>query len=242
MPVWSPDGQSVAFGRRTDAGSDLFRKAANGSGPEDLLLSDGRLNFPESWSPDGRFLIYDVAHPLANGRDLWVLPLEGDRKPFPLIQTPFSAMQSQFSRDGHWIAYAQSDESGHFEVYVTEFADHRARAAGEQTWPAPAAKWQVSTTGGVHPRWRGDGKELFYLSGDTMMAASVAADADHFRVGRVERLFDAKPIRPSTATNLPFTVYDVSPDGQRFLINTVHESAPVAPFTLILNWPSLLKK
>ena len=248
MPVWSADGRTVAFGRRKAAGQDggsaasgfaLFRMPANG-GTEDLLLFDGRQDFPESFSPDGRFLIYDVGDPPPpNRRDLWVLPLEGDRKPFPLVQTPSDEMQSQFSPDGHWIAYA-SNESGRFEVYVTPFTGSQEHPGGAQG--APMVKRRVSTTGGVHPRWRRDGKELFYLAGDTVMSAIVAADADHFTVGRVQRLFDARPIRPANAANLPFTVYDVSEDGQRFLINSIDESAGVAPLTLIVNWPTMLRK
>jgi eukaryotic-like serine/threonine-protein kinase len=241
MPVWSADGRTVAFGRQGKAGFDVFRKAANGSGAEELLLSDGSQDFPESWSPDGRFLTYDVGDPPPpNRRDLWVLPLEGDRKPFPLMRTPFAEMQSQFSPDGRWIAFA-SNESGRFEVYVTAFADRPKGGEGQRS-PNPTPKWQVSTTGGIHPRWRRDGRELFYLAGDTLMAASVAADANHFSVGRVERLFDARPVHPANNANLPFTVYDVSADGQRFLINTVDDSAGVAPLTLIVNWPALLRK
>jgi len=250
MPVWSGDGKAVAFGRRNIArrrggpsdAFDLIQKAANGAGPEEILLSNGLQSFPESWSQDGRFLLYDVYKSPPNQRDLWVLPLEGDRKPFPLVQTPADEMQGQFSPDGRWIAYASKEnESGRFEVYVTAFFDPRGRAGDDQPSRRPLVKWQVSTMGGVHPRWSRDGKELFFLAGDTLMAASVVADGDHFSVGRVERLFDAKPIHPSNATNLPFTVYDVSPDG-RFLINTVDQSAGVAPLTLIENWPLLLKK
>jgi hypothetical protein len=127
-------------------------------------------------------------------------------------------------------------------VYVTAFVDPRGRA-GEKQQPRKAfAKWQVSTMGGLHPRWRGDSKELFYLQGDTVMAAAVSADGDHFSVGRVQRLFDARPIHPANAANLPFTVYDVSADGQRFLMNTIDESSSVAPLTLIENWPLLLRK
>jgi serine/threonine protein kinase/Tol biopolymer transport system component len=240
MPVWSADGRAVAFARQKNGGFDVLRKAANGSGAEELLLSDGFQNFPETWSPDGRFLIYDVGNSAPPNRDLWVLPLEGDRKPFPLVQTSFDVMQSQFSPDGHWIAFA-SNESGRFEVYVTAFGDPQ-KGRGSQRSPKQITKWQVSTAGGSHPRWRRDGKELFFLAGDTLMAASVSAEADHFSVGRVERLFDARPIHPANNTNLPFTVYDVSADGKHFLINTVDESAGVAPLTLIANWPALLRK
>jgi len=252
MPAWSADGRLVAFGRRkvirregarSDAGFDLIRKAADGTGQEEVLLSNGLQNFPESWSPDGRFLLYDVGNYLPKRRELWVMPLEGDRKPFPFVQTSADEMQGQFSPDGNWIAYASNEsETGQYEVYVTAFVDPRGRSDGEQRSHKPVAKWQVSTMGGVHPRWRRDGKELFYLAGDTMMAASVSADGDHFTVGRVQRLFDARPIHPANAANLPFTVYDVSPDGQRFLINTLDESSSVAPLTLIQNWPLLLKK
>jgi Tol biopolymer transport system component len=112
--------------------------------------------FPSDWSSDGRFLTYYRTDP-KTGLDIWVLPLDGDRKPFPLIQTEFNESQSQFSPDGRWVAYV-SDETGGPQIYV-------------QSFPKLTGKWQVSTDGGTQPRWRHDGKELFYLALDQQLMA-----------------------------------------------------------------------
>ena len=158
------------------------------------------------------------------GFDLWVMPLFGDRKPLPFLQTPFNENPGQFSPDGRWMAYASS-ESGRYEVYVTPF-------------PGPGGKWQVSTAGGDWPRWRRDGKEIFYLApgGTRLMAAAVNGGASAFEVGAVRELFNTRGVAPNAWT------YDISPDGQRFLVNTFAEEAASTPITLVVNWPALLKK
>jgi hypothetical protein len=151
--------------------------------------------------------------------DIWVLPLFGDRKPFPFIDAPFFELGSQFSPDSRWLAY-NSNEVGRSEVYVVPFA-------------GPGGKVRISTAGGDNPRWRRDGKEIFYLAENTLMAASVTANGSRFNVGAVQRLFDV----PTVDGYWP---YDVSPDGQRFLVNTMSEA--VAPLTIVVNWPAALKR
>ena len=153
--------------------------------------------------------------------DLWVLPLFGDRKPFPFIQTSFCECVAEFSPDGRWIAFV-SDESGRNEVYVVPF-------------PGPGGKWQVSTAGGNWPRWRRDGRELYYGGPpNQLMVAAVESTGSAFRVNTVRPLFTMR------AQLNQGSMYDVAPDGQRFLINTVVEQA-VQPITLVVNWPALLK-
>jgi Tol biopolymer transport system component len=173
-----------------------------------------------SWSADGRFVLYTTTPP-----DLWALPLSGEKKPFPFLQTRFNEGSGRFSPDGRWVAY-QSNESGRPEVYVAAF-------------PGPGGKWQVSTAGGVLPRWRRDGKEIFYAAptGATMMAASVNSEGTAFQVGRVQSLFQVR-------AGGPRYFYDVSADGQRFLLNALPEQTATTPvpLTLVVNWTAGLKK
>jgi Tol biopolymer transport system component len=226
-PIWSPDGSRVVFSSNREGHFDLYQKAASGSGAEEVLLSDSVGKVPLSWSPDGRFILY-YSPPGTDG-DVWALPLFGDRKPFPFIRTPFDEDLVQFSPDGRWVAY-ESNESGRGEVYVTPF-------------PGPGGKWQVSAAGGMEPRWRHDGREIFFLAGTStetgtraakkLMAAAVRAEGSRFEVGPIQPLFDVRT--PQGPGGL---VYDVSPDG-RFLIDTVEEQVPI---TIVVNWPALLRK
>lgn len=147
------------------------------------------------------------------------LALFGDRKPFAFIEAPFFELASQFSPDGHWVAY-NSNETGRSEVYVVPF-------------PGPGGKVLVSTAGGDNARWRRDGKEIFYLERNTLMAAGVATNGSRFEVRAVQRLFDV----PTVDGYWP---YDVTPDGQRFLVNTLESEVP--PLTIVVNWPAALKK
>src|SRR5215813_4143710 len=142
-PVWSPNGDRIVFSSARKGVVNLYVKSSNGTGSEDLLLESPRPTAAMDWSRDGRFIIYRIVNP-NGGRDLWVLPLFGDRKPYPFVSTTFNATYAQFSPDGRWVAY-QSDESGQYEIYVQPFS-------------GPAAKSQVSTTGGTHPRWNKNGE------------------------------------------------------------------------------------
>ena len=216
--IWSLDGRRLVFASTQKGPRDLFQKASNGAGPENVVLADDTDKYPESWSPNSRFLTY-MRWARGSTPDIWVLPLFGDRKPFAFIGEPFFELASQFSPDGRWLAY-NSNESGRSEVYVVPF-------------PGPGARTRISTAGGDNARWRRDGKEIFYLELNTLMAAGVAANGSHFEVGAVQRLFDV----PTVDGYWP---YDVSPDGQRFLVNTVSEA--VAPLTIVVNWPAGLKK
>jgi len=200
---------------------DLYVKASNGAGGDELLLKSSDSKLATDWSSDGRFILYQAQHP-KTGWDIWVLPLEGDRKPVPVLQTEFNELLAQFSPDGRWIAY-QSDESGQAEIYV-------------QGFPKSSGKFQVSTSGGRFLRWRRDGKELFYLSPDRkMMAVEAKATVTTFETGRPRELFQTH------VALFPFVVptYDVTADGQRFLIQTMPDDAEgAAPMTVVMNWVS----
>jgi Tol biopolymer transport system component/predicted Ser/Thr protein kinase len=220
--IWSPDGSRIVFNSRRKGSLDLYQKAASGAGSEEMLLEDNLDKFPTSWSPDGRFILY-VSVGASRSNDLFVLPLTGDRKPFPILQTQFSEPEGRISPDGRWVVYC-SNESGRNEIYVAPF-------------PGPGGKWQISTAGGYFPRWRHDGTEIFYLAPDNkLMAAVVNGKGAGFEVGAVKPLF---------ATRIVFAAgyqYDVSADGQRFLIDAAPEQAASTPITIVLNWTAGLKK
>jgi Tol biopolymer transport system component len=189
-------------------------KPSNGAGAEQLLLESPYTKTPDDWSSDGRFLLYNEN----NGKtsDVLALPLQGDRKPIPVATSPFSENNGQFSPDGRWVAY-QSDESGQFEIYVVPF-------------PPGAGKWQVSTGGGVSPRWRHDSKEIFFIAPDRkMMAAAVSASGTSFEAAPPFALFQ------TLITGGGKQQYAVSSDG-RFLINVATADSASSPITLILNW------
>jgi Tol biopolymer transport system component/predicted Ser/Thr protein kinase len=212
--IWSPDGARVVFASSRQGVNNLYQKPANGSGSEEALLQSTENKYPASWSPDGRFILYDSSQ---NNGDLMVLPLNGERKPFPFLSTPFNEMQGTFSPDGEWVAY-QSNESGRFEIYVRPF-------------PGPAGQWQISTGGGTSPRWRADGKELYYLAPDNkLMAAAIVVQGATFTPGTPVALFQTHIVQSFRRQN-----YDVARDG-RFLIDTELQDSATEPIHLLLNW------
>jgi Tol biopolymer transport system component len=249
--IWSEDGSQIVFGSAQAANPQgrIFQKAASGADSEQPLLPAGGAGaVPQSWTSDGRYVLYltttapaaatpDRTVPVVP--DLWVLPLFGERKPFPLMSTPFTEQQAAFSPDGRWVAYV-SNESGRNEVYVIPFTEPPASGGSSPGPDARAGKWQVSASGGVWPRWRHDGKELFFMTPDSkVMAAAVNGTASGFEVGLVQPLFQTRP------RNGLGSFYAVSADGQRFLINSmpgVETTSPPSPITLVVNWMAGLKK
>jgi Tol biopolymer transport system component len=215
-PVWSPGGDRLAYVVRREGSSSIVQKASNGLGQEQELFEDRRDTFPLSWSPDNRFLLLNEVLGALRG-SLLVLPLAPGSKPYKYPNSGFSEVPAEFSPDGKWIAYV-SNEGGRKEIYVT-------------TFPELSGKWQVSQTGGDYPRWRRDGKEIFYLTADRMMSAEVDAAGPQFAVGVVKPLFDARwvPAR---------SVYDVTADGSRFLMVTWDPSPSDAGFNIVVNWPA----
>jgi Tol biopolymer transport system component len=224
FPVWSPDSSRIAFSSNRKGAFELYQKPASGPGTETLLFSPNAGNkVPMDWSADGRFLLYRITD-VKTGFDLFALPLDGDRKqPIPIAQTNFEENDGQFSPDGKWAAY-QSNESGHMEIYV-------------QAFPNPGEKPQISTMGGTQPRWRQDGRELFYIGLDgRLMAVPIQWPRNGAAVE------PGTPI-PLFTTNIGGALqgvmrqqYVAAPDGQRFLMNTLTEDTATTPITLILNW------
>jgi Tol biopolymer transport system component len=220
-PIWSADGAEIAFSSRRKGHLDLYRKTTGGADREDVLLNDAVDKTPTSWSPDGKFVLYSIDGAMT-GPDVWVLPLAGDRKPFPFLASDTIERLAQFSPDGRWVAYAAS-ESGRMEVYVALF-------------PGPGGKQLISSAGGSYPRWRPDGKELFYQSPDNrLMAATVRLDEARVEVDAVRPLFEMRAPDGS-----PRNFYDVASNGQRFMVVVPDETAST-PLTLVNNWPTLVK-
>jgi Tol biopolymer transport system component/predicted Ser/Thr protein kinase len=236
FPVWSPDGSRIAFGRSPGMGrADLYARPSTGAGDAEPLLSNTSRKVPTDWSRDGRFLLYGNSGPLYgvgggdSNSELWSLPLFGDRKPFPVVQVPYNVTQGAFSPDGRWVAYS-SEESGRQEVYV-------------QSFPTAVVKRRISADGGFQPRWRGDGKEIFFLAPDgRLLAAAVTAATagSSFDVSSPVALF-----RPETAAmdaSGEAMQYAVSSDGRRFLFSSPVQDLKAQPITVVLDWTADLKK
>jgi dipeptidyl aminopeptidase/acylaminoacyl peptidase len=219
-PVWSPDGTRVLFNSTANGAPDMYWKMSSGAGNDEVVLKSGAAKRPTDWSRDGRYILYE-SDDAKNRSDIWVLPVSGDRKPEVFLQTPFDERNAHFSPDGKWVAYV-SDESGSYEVYV-------------QSFPPSGGKWQISTNGGISMRWRADGKELFYLSPDRRVeSVEVKAVGATFEIGSPRTLFEA-PV--DAAAVIATNRFDVSPDGQRFLVNAPAENTTsAAPMTVVVNW------
>jgi dipeptidyl aminopeptidase/acylaminoacyl peptidase len=200
---------------------DIFAKASNGAGDETTLLEDASDKYTRSWSPDGRFLAYDREGGKNPTRQIWILPLSGDRKPFAFLPSSFSEGEAEFSPDGQWITYL-SDESGTPQIYVASF-------------PGAQTKLQVSVSGGIQAAWRLDGKELFYLDlSGRLMAADVRLTAGKLELGTPRTLFQTHAQSPG-----------IRPCGRRVQVTGRGDHEAIGAtrnVTLIVNWDAELKK
>lgn len=225
-PVWSPDGSRVAFfaSGNTDGNGDLYAKSMNG-GKAELLFKSAAAKYPTDWSRDGKYILFTVA-PASRKADVWALSTE-DGHAAAVLDSPFTEASAASSPDGRWLAF-QSDESGQVEVYVQAF-DGLARGGKR--------RWQVSVGGGGMPRWRGDGEELFYVT-DTgkMMTVPVHASGSNFEFDAPRLLFETRPF-PKT-----WNPYDVSRDGQRFLVNVPLEISSGSTITVLTNWTEKFRR
>jgi serine/threonine protein kinase/Tol biopolymer transport system component len=221
--TWTADGKRIAFQSSKEGPPNIYWQRADGSGGLERLTTSEYARVPMSWSPDGQLLAFMEVNP-STQRDLWVLRMS-DRKEQPFLKTRFDESVPRFSPDGRWLAYV-SNESGRYEIYV-------------QPFPGPGGKWQISTEGGTEPAWNRNGRELFFRSDDKMMAVDIVTQPS-FSAGKPRMLFQGPYERsPATSPN-----YDVSPDGQRFLMLKpvdAGESAP-AQINVVLNWFEELKR
>ena len=226
-PAWSPDGSRISFFSDRRGVREIYQKAANGSGDDELLLAakDQECHDPlgmstDDWSADGRFLVYNCTMG-THFNDLFLLPMSpaGKGKPITFLATAAAEFMGAIAPNGRWMAY-RSDLGGRGEVYVSDLSPRGERGPG---------KWQVSTGGGWQPRWRRDGKELFYTDGATIMAAAVKPDAPSFEAAAARPLFDV----PFTGAGLRDR-FAVTRDGQRFLVNLPLK--PAEPVSVLVNW------
>ena len=222
-PVWSPDGQHIAFGSNRNGPHDLYRKSATAGGAEELLLASPQQKFPTGWSSDGRYLLFDLRDSNSSS-DVMALPLDGKGEPIPVAASPnFDEQRAQLSPDAKWVAY-QSDESGRDEIYM-------------QPFPGPTStRWPISNSGGTQVRWRGDGRELFYVTlAGQMMSVSMQPPVGNSEpvIGTPVPLF-APPLGGLIQQGDFRHQYLVASDG-RLLVGTMTDTVNV-PITVILNW------
>jgi serine/threonine-protein kinase len=221
--TWTPDGERIAFGAlRPGKGRVLLWKKTDGSGPEETLATGQDHYHPASWSPDGRVLAYTNVSQTETNSDIWMLPLD-TKVPQPFAKTRFNERSPRFSPDGRFVAYV-SDESGRDQVYV-------------QAYPGPGGKWQASNDGGTEPVWARNGRELFYWTGNKLMSVAVATSST-FSAAAPQVLFEGTFDRPLAS----FPNYDVSTDGEHFLMFKSAQPAILSQITVVLDWATQLAR
>ena len=223
-PIWSPDGERIAFGSLRNGSWGIYQKSSSGVGTEELLFESKAQILPMDWSRDERSILFWLDDPKTRG-DFWRLPLDGDRTPVPFLQSPANEAHGQLSPDGRWLAYT-STESGRPEVYVRSF-------------PATGTKYQLTTQGNTYPRWRRDGKEILFMDGQRIMGVTVQAAGAGLRFGAPQFLFDSRYVNWAHAETGGgiYHTFAVSPDGQRFAVPVARETGDApAPLTVVLNW------
>ncbi len=222
FPVWTPDGRRLTYVSDKAGPDNMYLKPLDGSGQDERVLASDRPNYPFSWSPDGVLAFVSVS--LRSLQDVWILRPDQQGRPTVFLQTPFAEGAPVFSPDGRWLAYV-SNESGRPEIYVRPF-------------PGPGESLTISTEGGNEPVWSRTGHELFYRSGDVMMAVDTGTGPG-FTAGKPHRLFE----RPLESSLVYWPDYDVTADGQRFvMVKRIDQDETLAQMNVVLNWLDELKR
>ncbi len=219
LPIWSPDGRWIAWSSPRSSGWQILRKAADGSGGEEILFESGVSSWLDAWWPDGGSLLFERFMP-GRGADLWILPLDGSRRAVPFLETPANETHAAISRDGRLIAYV-SDESGRGEVYVRTVAQS-------------GGQWQISQSGGDWPAWSRDGKELFFAGLDRTLFAVPIASLDRFAFGEPAPLFRLRTFDPKITSFR--TAFAVSPDGERFVVSQLLDAPGDERIDIVMHW------
>ena len=215
-PLWSPDGKQIVFSSTRNEKRGLYLKDASGVGPAELLLEVEDGANANSWSSDGRFLLYNTRG-AETSWDIWALPMDGSAEAFPVLQSEFAEVRPNFSPDGKWFSYG-SNESGRFEVYVRQF-------------PGPGGQWQVSTDGGSESAWSADGREIFFIDAAGNLSVVPVETGATFTAGLPEVLFD-----PAVFPTVQRNRYLATSDGERFLVLATMSGESIRPTTVVLNW------
>jgi eukaryotic-like serine/threonine-protein kinase len=226
--VWAPDSRRFAYARHRGLRqpADVYLKdMREPEKDQPLLVDDAGSKHPFDWSPDGGLLLYGLAQPNSPRQDIWVLPLAGDRAPFPWLATTFNEAEARFSPDGRWVAH-ESDETGRPEIFIRSFA-------------SPGVRVQISSGGGTKPQWRRDGKELYYVSADYQLMAVPLRAGQGLEPGASRALFELRRLQPAPSWPTP---YAVSADGRRFLVGAVVDEGGSSPITVVLNWTQLFDR
>jgi Tol biopolymer transport system component len=236
LPIWSPDGLQIVFASNRDGHWNIYRKAASNVGTEEILLDSNVNKIATDWSSDGRYIAFFTTGDKRTKSDSWILRLPsgqagGKPEAIPFLRTEFNeGQEATFSPDGKWVAY-QSDQSGKNQIFVRPFS-------------GSGGVGQISTAGGTRPHWRRDGKEIFYVNEDgRFTAAEIRVNGSVLELGAVRPLFKVDAVRNVGGISfLDGSAYDVTADGQRFLVNVFLEDATPYPATLVVNWDEALKK
>jgi Tol biopolymer transport system component len=223
QPIWSPDDKTVVFYSEQRGTPDLYVKKLGSPGPATPLLESEYSKTPFDWSADGRMIVFGVTDQRGgDNADLWFFSVENGTSE-AITKTPFSEKEARISPDGKWLAYA-SDESGRFEMYV-------------QSFPEPGLRQQISSGGGMGPKWRQDGRELFYISPDGRIMAVELAEDPLSQVPAAKPLFKVERRFEDSGDD-----FDVTSDGQTFVVNTPLTEVTNEPLTLQMNWIAGLQK